>query len=114
MKKIAVLTALAVALVFGIGVAVAAPPGKIEIKEIQKVKTAVPFDHKAHAELAKDCKACHHADAAGKEQKCSKCHGDKTEGKTLSLKDAYHKQCKDCHTKMAKGPTKCDGCHPKK
>ena len=114
MRKIAVLTALAVALVFGIGVAVAAPPDKMVIKEIQKVKGPVAFDHKAHAALAKDCKACHHADAAGKEQKCAKCHADKTEGKKLSLKEAFHKQCKDCHTKMAKGPTKCDDCHQKK
>ncbi|MBE0604338.1 MAG: cytochrome c3 family protein [Deltaproteobacteria bacterium] len=114
MRKIAVLTALAVALVFGIGVAVAAPPDKMEIKEIQKVKAPVAFDHKAHTGIAKDCKTCHHADAAGKEQKCSKCHTDKTEGKKLSLKEAFHKQCKDCHTKQAKGPTKCDGCHPKK
>lgn len=114
MRKIAVLTALAVALVFGIGVAVAAPPDKVVIKEIQKMKGPVAFDHKAHAALAKDCKACHHADAAGKEQGCSKCHGDKTEGKKLSLKEAFHKQCKDCHTKMAKGPVKCDECHQKK
>ena len=91
MRKIAVLTALAVALVFGIGVAVAAPPDKMVIKEIQKVKGPVAFDHKAHAALAKDCKACHHADAAGKEQKCSKCHADKTDGKKLSLKEAFHK-----------------------
>ena len=114
MRKIAILTALAVALVFGIGVALAAPPDKMVIKEMQKVKGPVAFDHKAHAALAKDCKACHHADAAGKEQKCSKCHADKTEGKKLSLKEAFHKMCKDCHTKMAKGPAKCDECHQKK
>ena len=104
MKKIAVLTALAVALVFGLGVAFAAPPDKMVIKEIQKVKGPVHFDHKAHTGVAKNCQACHHADAAGKEQKCSKCHTDKTDGKKLSLKDAFHKQCKDCHTKRPRVP----------
>jgi hypothetical protein len=113
MKKIAVFTALVVALVFGFGVAVAAPPDKMVIKEIQKTKGPVPFDHKAHSAVAKDCKACHHADAAGKEQQCSKCHGAKTDGKKLSLKEAFHKQCKDCHMKEKKGPSKCDDCHQK-
>jgi hypothetical protein len=114
MKKISVFTALVAALIFGLGVAVAAPPDKMVIKEISKMKGPVAFDHKAHTGLAKSCQECHHADAAGKEQKCSKCHVDKTDGKKLSLKDAFHKQCKDCHTKSAKGPTKCDGCHAKK
>ncbi len=114
MRKIAVLTALAVALVFGIGVAVAAPPDKVVIKEIQKMKGPVPFDHKAHTGIAKNCKECHHADAAGKEQMCAKCHTAKAEGKKVSLKDAFHNQCKDCHVKGKKGPTKCDGCHQKK
>ena len=114
MRKITFLTALAIALVFGLGVAIAAPPDKLVIKEHSKTKGPVPFDHKAHAGLVKDCKACHHMDAAGKEQKCANCHGEKTEGKKISSKEAFHKQCKDCHTKAKKGPTKCDACHQKK
>ena len=113
MKRIAFCTALVAALVFCLGVAVAAPVDKMLINEIQKVKGPVAFDHKAHTGIAKDCKACHHADAAGKEQKCSKCHGAKTEAKKLSLKEAFHKQCKDCHMKEKKGPAKCDECHQK-
>ncbi|MBI5419457.1 MAG: cytochrome C, partial [Deltaproteobacteria bacterium] len=30
------------------------------------------------------------------------------------LKEAFHTQCKNCHKKEAKGPQKCDECHPKK
>lgn len=113
MRKVAVLAALVAVLAFGFGVAFAAPMDKMLINEIQKVKGPVAFDHKAHTGFAKDCKACHHADAAGKEQKCSKCHGDKTEGKKLSLKESFHKSCKDCHMKEKKGPSKCDECHQK-
>jgi len=114
MKKIAFSVAMVAALVFAFGTAVAAPPEKIVIKEIQKVKGPVPFPHKAHGAYAKDCQTCHHADAAGKEQGCSKCHGAKTEGKKLALKDAFHKQCKECHAREKKGPSKCDDCHQKK
>ena len=116
MKKVAILVAVILAVVFSFGVALAAPPEKMVIKEIQKTKAPVAFNHKAHGAVAKDCKACHHKDDAGKEQKCSaaKCHGAKAEGKKVELKEAFHKQCKDCHKKEKKGPQKCDECHPKK
>ncbi len=115
MRKALVLVAVLTAAIFALGtVAIAAPPDKIVIKEIKKTKAAVAFNHKAHGEKAKNCQACHHKDAAGKEQKCSKCHKAKAEGKTVELKEAFHKQCKDCHKKEKKGPQKCDECHPKK
>ncbi|MFA6149104.1 MAG: cytochrome c3 family protein [bacterium] len=113
MRKVALCTALVVAVVFAFGTAFAAPPGKIVIKEIQKTKPPVAFDHKAHGEKAKECATCHHKDAAGKEQKCGKCHGAKADGKKVDLKESFHKQCKDCHKKEKKGPTKCEGCHKK-
>ena len=116
MRKLVILLAavLTVALAFGPGMA--APPDKIVIQEIQKSKAPVAFDHKAHGAKAKSCQACHHKDAAGKEQKCSSaaCHGAKADGKKVDLKEAYHTQCRDCHKKEKKGPTKCDECHPKK
>ena len=99
MKKIATLVAVIVAVVFAAGVALAAPPDKIVIKEIQKTKAPVAFDHKAHGAKVKECKTCHHKDEAGKEQACSKCHGAKAEGKKLDLKESFHKQCKGCHQK---------------
>lgn len=115
MKRLLVLltAVLAVALTFGPGMA--APPGKVILKEIQKTKAPVDFDHKVHGERVKACKECHHQDDAGKERKCSTatCHGAKAEGKKADLKEAFHKQCKDCHKKEKKGPTKCNDCHPK-
>ena len=114
MKYVAFLTALFVALAFGVGVATAAPPDQLVIKEFQKVKGPVPFDHKKHTGYAKDCKTCHHPDAPGKEQKCSKCHAEKTDGAKISAKEAFHKQCISCHKTEKKGPVKCDECHQKK
>lgn len=114
MRKFAALIAVTVAVFFCLGVAVAAPPDKISIKAIQKTKSPVAYNHKMHSEKVKDCKTCHHADAAGKEQACTKCHGAKAEGKKVDAKEAFHQQCKNCHKKEAKGPQKCDECHPKK
>jgi len=113
MRKVSGFTLFVVALVFSFGTVFAAPPGKIVIKEIQKTKPPVAYDHKAHSEKVKECAACHHKDAAGKEQKCGKCHGAKTDGKKVDLKESFHKQCKDCHKKEKKGPVKCEGCHTK-
>jgi hypothetical protein len=117
MKKFAALLVVIMACVFAFGTAfAAAPPEKIVIKEFQKEKGPVNFNHKAHGEKVKVCKDCHHKNEAGKEQKCSteSCHGTKTDGKKLMAKEAYHKQCKGCHQKEKKGPTKCDECHGKK
>jgi len=117
MKKFAAFMAIVIAVTFSAGLVIGADaPGKVELNEIMKAKGPVSFDHKAHTAIEKDCKVCHHKDAAGKEQKCSACHKAKAEGKTVSLKDAFHGTCKDCHKKDAskKAPTKCDGCHAKK
>jgi hypothetical protein len=114
MKKFATFMAIVIAVTFSAGMVIGAnAPDKVTIKEIQKSKAPVVFDHKAHTTRAKVCKDCHHKDDAGKEQKCSNCHKAKAEGKTVELKEAFHKTCRDCHKKMAKGPTKCDECHKK-
>src|SRR4030066_1536319 len=60
----------------------------------------VTLSHKKHAETLKiDCLKCHHdwkkGETSGK--LCKDCHKAKTEGKALSAKDAYHKNCKGCH-----------------
>jgi len=115
MKKFAALMAIVVAVTFSASLVIGAqaPAGGVTLKEIQKTKPAVTFDHKAHADRVKgNCKACHHKDEAGKEQKCSACHGAKADGKKVELKEAFHKTCKDCH-KKENAPTKCDGCHKK-
>ena len=75
-----------------------------------------PFNHKKHAEAAK-CKECHHTTKEGeKVQKCVDCH---TKDSKVTAKDAFHKNCKDCHRDLKKagkptGPTICTKCHAKK
>jgi hypothetical protein len=116
MKKFAMLMTVVMVTVFSAGVIVAGnAPDTATIKDVQKAKSAVAFPHKAHAERIKNCAECHHKDAAGKEQKCFACHKAEKKGAAVSLKDAMHTKCKDCHAKDAtkKAPTKCDGCHPK-
>ena len=92
------------------------------------------FTHKAHhVDHKVTCDNCHHVYKGGKNtwkegdkvQKCSTCHTDpkkniKVDGaKVLSLYNAFHKNCKDCHrdykkkNKDSKAPTGCTDCHPK-
>ena len=83
----------------------------------------VKFTHKKHAETLKiECVKCHH-EMKGKKpgeavKGCKTCHKAKTEGKVLSAKEAYHKDCKGCHEEAKKaskasGPTGCTQCHVK-
>jgi hypothetical protein len=116
MKKFAMLLAVVMVTVFSAGVIVAAnAPETATIKEVEKSKPEVTFNHKAHAERIKNCAECHHKDAAGKEQKCFACHKAEKKGEAVAMKDAMHTKCKGCHSKDAtkKAPTKCDGCHKK-
>ena len=116
MKKFAMLVAVVMVAVFSASVIVAGnAPETVTIKDVQKVKTAVVFPHKAHADRIKNCAECHHKDAAGKEQSCFACHKAEKKGDAVSLKDAMHTKCQACHKKDAtkKAPTKCDGCHKK-
>jgi hypothetical protein len=71
----------------------------------------VTFAHAKHGAVG--CRYCHHADDPGKETRCSKCHGAKTAGLKLDRKEAFHVQCKGCHTREGRGPAKCDECHRK-
>jgi hypothetical protein len=116
MKKFAMLLAIVMVAVFSAGVIVAADaPEKATIGDVQKVKSAVVFPHKAHADRVGNCQECHHKDAAGKEQKCFACHKAEKKDAAVALKDAMHTKCQGCHKKDAskKAPTKCDGCHKK-
>ena len=137
MKKcsIAVLVALAFAVAALMGTAAIAQDtksGKVEdtfkIKEAvfkKFTKSPVEFTHKKHSVDQKiACTECHHVYKDGKNvfkdgdkvQKCSACHTDpkKDQGKVLSTKNAFHKNCQPCHKEAKKGPTKCTECHPKK
>ncbi len=87
-------------------VVIAVDNGPEEVQYTPKMGTIV-FDHKDHQGLT-ECATCHHT---GDDAQCKSCHGvDKNAPKS---KDAYHKQCKNCHKEMQKGPTKCKECHIK-
>jgi protein-arginine kinase activator protein McsA len=80
----------------------------------------VTLSHKKHADAIKDCLKCHHTWKKGETtgKLCKDCHKSKVEGKAISAKDAYHKDCKGCHEEAAKaskpaGPTGCTKCHVK-
>ena len=81
----------------------------------------VTFTHKKHADALKgDCMKCHHTWKKGETtgKQCGECHKEKAEGKALSKKDAYHKDCQGCHNEAKKakkptGPTACTQCHVK-
>lgn len=93
----------------------------------EKAKKPAVFPHKKHQEMM-DCATCHHSqDAAGKQialpegehpAKCASCHNKDFPNKKLAgLMKVGHARCKGCHKAGhdgKKGPTKCDGCHPKK
>ena len=115
-KFIAVLVIFAV---FGMvtGLVAKAPPRKVVIKDCQKKKPPVAFDHEKHAKTLKiGCKSCHHK---GSGKKCVSCHAGKMKGKTpgcaeMSLKkNPYHITCAGCHKKKGKGPKSCGKCHKK-
>ncbi|MCP4600478.1 MAG: cytochrome c3 family protein [Proteobacteria bacterium] len=83
--------------------------------------------HFRHVQATKEkCEKCHHVYnkkqkkleyVKGQEDACRDCHGEKDDGKNLSLKNASHTSCIDCHldleTKKEKkrGPVLCNGCH---
>jgi len=96
------------------------------------------FTHKKHAEEYKiNCTDCHHVYKDGKNvwkqgdnvQTCNACQtcaktgkalkDASAEEKKLSLYNAFHDNCKGCHTKYNKekqtkaAPTKCTDCHKK-
>jgi len=100
-----------------------AQPDKVTIddKYPNKLKGPVTFNHKAHASSIA-CTKCHHTwkqETSKTPPKCAECHkaGDTSE---KGLKNAFHKQCIDCHKDLQKqgkktGPTvKCSDCHASK
>ena len=98
-------------------------------KKPTKPKPAV-FPHAKHQETI-DCADCHHSGKPGaleaykdgqKIEKCESCH-NKAAGmpkKLETFKAVAHKNCKGCHSDIAKAdPSKkalksCKACHPKK
>ncbi len=135
-KSMLVIMALVAALALALGgVAFAAKTKSGEVADDLKIdntktfgtltKSPVAFTHTKHTTDHKvKCDNCHHVykdkkqvwKEGDKVQKCAECHTSPKEnqGETLSLMNAYHKNCRDCHKEQKKGPAKCDECHPKK
>ena len=82
--------------------------------------------HYRHSKAQDDkCDKCHHEYnaatnklfyAKGKEGTCRYCHREKKEDNRISMQEASHTDCIDCHQKtLAKnesaGPITCSGCH---
>jgi cytochrome c553 len=121
-----VVTALTLSLALAVSMSFASDPGPAEITLNADGKKPAKFPHKEHQDRLKDCGACHHKDADGKQTpiaegdkvvKCDSCHNaDFANEKLRKWKDVGHGLCKACHTKekAAGAPTKCGACHPKK
>lgn len=110
MKTVKILAILItiVSAVSVVTVVAATPPSDTpETVELQAKMGNVQFPHAFHQKQY-DCQICHHTESY---ENCGNCHGLKPEAP--KLKEAFHALCKDCHTKEARGPSKCKECHIK-
>lgn len=112
-RSLKVLVGLVTATMFlAASVALAGAPDKVDLSKYKGTKSGVQFDHKKHVDGKIPCAECHHKAKDGKKEvACGECHKKDADGATPGVKDAFHKNCKDCHTKGGKGPTKCAECH---
>ncbi len=94
-------------------------PNVISFRQPMGLDKSLHFRHsKAHD---KKCETCHSDCKTGKYKKetedtCRACHKDVTEKDRISMEEASHASCLDCHMKTAEkkkdtGPVKCSGCH---
>ena len=102
---------------------------KIQLQPVS-LRDEMGFDyslHYRHVVAAEEkCEKCHHVyneklkkleyKKGESEDACSDCHGEKDDGRNLSLKNASHRECVNCHlersqSKQKTGPTRCIGCH---
>ncbi len=79
-------------------------------------------DHNEAAGLEDNCAICHHVyengklveDESSEDSPCSECHGISAGPENgISLVNAFHKRCRDCHFDAGKGPVLCGQCHRK-
>ena len=82
------------------------------------------FNHDFHMEEIEieECSECHHLyeegelvkDEGSEGQSCSECHPLKpSEDQKVTLRKAYHLNCKGCHKEKSSGPVMCGECHLK-
>lgn len=120
MKKGLIGTGILVGFLFSLMMAAGVFAAK-DVIEFTPAYGKVTFSHKNHVDKVKlECMKCHHTWKKGETtgKMCKECHKAKAEGKTVSLKDAFHKDCKGCHddakkAKKTTGPTGCTQCHVK-
>ncbi len=112
-KTVAILSTIAMLVMMVGATAVFAQdkgPASINLDFNSKGKKVNNFEHHKHQGHMK-CNECHHKNHEGETPKaCHSCH-HKKKGDAPAIKDAYHKNCKGCHKKGKKGPTKCNDCH---
>ncbi len=90
------------------------PPEKpIVINKISDWFEGVTFDHTLHSSI--NCEQCHHA-GFDNGANCDNCHNKvKKSSDEVSLKDAYHKVCSECHFEKGKSVKEgCETCHKRK
>ncbi len=73
------------------------PPPTVVVRQTRYYGT-VTVDHRAHLARRISCKLC---------------HGPKPVTKIAFTPRVAHERCVGCHQTVAKGPTKCQGCHVK-
>jgi hypothetical protein len=98
-------------------------PGVISSGQPMGMDKSLHFRHvKAHENK---CEQCHHEYddksktlfyAKGREGTCRYCHMEETQENRISMREASHISCVDCHLKtkakdLASGPVDCQGCH---
>jgi len=90
----------------------------------------VSFSHEDHTVSLENsgCGVCHHTPddktgqlvyIEGDERPCKECHDFQKEDNAPALREAFHRNCTNCHRNQIKsdnlksGPTTCGGCHKK-
>ncbi len=88
------------------------------------IRTSALFEHDVHNEDAEieDCSVCHHVyednvlieDESSEDSMCSDCHLiTADEDNLVSLINAFHLRCRNCHFEINTGPVLCGECHVK-
>jgi len=95
-------------------------PGLMLMSSMTRQYGPVPFNHRAHAQMAEmsgGCYGCHHYnDTALNILPCKTCHPAERKRENVNLPDlkgAYHRQCLDCHRQWSGSPD-CKSCHLEK
>lgn len=103
-----------------------AEASRMDTSAFEKLRRpAALFDHDEHNEKAalEDCAVCHHVwengkvveDESSEDSSCSECHGlEPGPENSMALANAYHTQCRTCHSDAGKGPLLCGQCHKNK